>query len=436
MKRVIILLTFLFSLSIYSTLAYLTGPGTLYIYDVVNPDSVEKISETGIYNGSYYTSSNDVWVVGDYAYLAATTSPSSWWELGGLIVYNVADSSNPYFVSYSTAHGNGKNIYIQGTLAYLVTGDVHWPPPNPPYDDEGGLYIYDISDPLNPLKVDSMTLPGDPTSVFVDSNLVYVGQDSAAGSLYVFTYPPQGVSEEIIKDEIDIRYEGNRIVVEFISSSTGEVEVKIFDPLGRELRRKTRRVAAGFNKITMNISRLRNGIYFIPVTVNGETCRNKFIKLGAMGKVSNASRKTKTKGDLQLISSISVKTRNIYAIPDFVFVTPDRINEVRSIDVSDPYNPEKRGGVSMSGGLGVKDTLLFCNDNILKTVNISDPANPVRIDTLGTENARGGGGDVQIKGNYAYTHGNEFHIYDISNPLGPYEIYHSEYLPANSIYIK
>ncbi|MCK4421041.1 T9SS type A sorting domain-containing protein [candidate division WOR-3 bacterium] len=434
MRKCMILCIFLLSLAVYPTLAYIAG-GYFYIYDVSNPDSVEQLSETIVTNGWCYPSCYDVWVKGDYAYLAVTTDNINICEYGGIYVFDVSDSTDPYYVADCTwgTDGDGYNIFIQGSLAYLVTKDVIWF--DPPHEADGGLYIYDISDPLNPTLQDSMTLPGNPRDVFVDSQYVYVGTED---SLFILTFPPQGVEEKEIEETVNIKVEYQRVVIEFMSSQSGELDVSLFDILGRELRNIKRNILVGYNLIAMDISDIGNGVYFLPVSIDGKTYRNKFIKIGHTGEVRSAEIRRKTKGDLQRISSIGVKARNIYAIPDYVFITPDSSSGVRSIGVSDPYNPIKCGWAgNIVHGLGVKDTLLFAFDGFnLRVANISDPANPVRIDTLEIKSSKEGGGDVQIRGNKAYTVAGPLDIFDISNPLYPMLIYESVPIGARSVYIK
>jgi hypothetical protein len=430
MRKFFILCILFSSLSVYPTLAYIAAGSKFYIYDVTDPDSVEQISWAWVTDGDYAPLSYDVWVKGNYAYLAITSDLSNWYVYGGIYVYDVSDSTNPYYVAGCTwgTDGDGYNIFIQGTLAYLVTKDIWWD--DPPWEADGGLYIYDISNPLNPTLQDSMTLPGDPRDVFVDSNYVYVGTED---SLFILTYPPQAVEEKEIEETVNIKVEYQKVVIEFMSLGVNKIDISLFDILGRELRNIKRNTSKGHNLITMDISDVRNGVYFLPIKVGNNIYRNKFIKIGNMGEVRSASLKAKTKGDLQRISSIGVKARNIYAITDYVFVTPDSVG-LRSIEVSDPYNPVKRGRVgSVGGAMARKDTLLFLQG--IDVLNIIDPANPYKINGTKEYEFRGGGG-IKIKGNRAYTAGSWLKIHDISDPTLPELLYQSEHIGAHDLFIK
>ncbi|MCK4421039.1 T9SS type A sorting domain-containing protein [candidate division WOR-3 bacterium] len=431
MRKIIILCIFLLSLSVYPTLAYIAAGSKFYIYDVTDPDSVEQISWAWVTDGDYAPLSYDVWVKGDYAYLAVTSDLASWYVYGGIYVYNVSDSTNPYYVAGCTwgTDGDGYNIFIQGTLVYLVTKDIWWD--DPPWEADGGLYIYDISNPLNPTLQDSMTLPGNPMDVFVDSQYVYIGTED---SLFILTFPPQGVEEKEIEETVNIKVEYQRVVIEFMSSLSGKLDVSLFDILGRELRNIKRNISVGHNLITMDISDIRNGVYFLPVSIDGKTYRNKFIKLGHTGEIKSAGFKAKARGQLQRLSSMGINAAFIYAIPEYAFVNPDT-GGLASIDVSDPYNPEKVDFLpDVAGNMDKQDTLLYLDN--LKVVNISDPQNLQRVDTLKTGTPLKGASGTKVKGDKAYTSGNYLKIYDISNPITPSLIYQSEHIGARDLFIK
>ena len=436
MKRVIISLCFFASLFVHSTLAYIAGGDSLFVYDVTNTDSVYKVGGacvTSNYDGNFHPA-YDVWVKGHYAYLAVGRSLDGWAIYGGgIIVYDVSDSTDPYWVGENLlTEGDGYNLYIQGTLIYLVTKDAEsWGPHDSIYHYDGGIYIYDISDPLHPVLEDSMTLPGDPRDVFVDSQYVYVGTED---SLFIFTFPPQGIEEDNNSNKPIIRVEGSRLTIQFTGSEHSKVDIGIYDILGRELR-SIKKDITGNNLISIDISGLKNGVYFLPLHINNNVYRNKFIKIGNSIDVKNATVKTSYKYQLHRIAAMGINADCVCAIPGYVFVTPDS-NGVRSIDVSDPYHPVKKGRVDgIVGEMDLKDTLLYLNGPNIHVVDISDPASPVKIDTLKDLGVKGEG-CISIKGEKAYTVGGWLYIYDISNPISPTKIYQSNYITALDLFIK
>jgi len=429
MKRIIIFALFLLSLNVFPTLAYIAAYDWFYIYDVTDPDSVYTVVDTFVTNGYFYPACYDVWVKDNYAYLAVTTDIVSWWEYGGMYVYDISNPANPTFVSEASAIGDGYNIYIQGTLAYLVTRDVIWY--DPPLEEDGGIYIYDISDPLHPVLEDSMTLPGNPSDIFVDGPYVYVG---TGDSLFILKYPPQGIEEDNNSNKPIIRVEGSRLIIQFMGSKQAKLDIDLYDLLGRKLKSIKKDITTGNNYISIDISNLSNGVYFLPLNINNKVYRNKFIKIGNRIDVKNATLKISYKSQLHRIAAMGTSALNICGIHGYVFVTPDS-NGFRSIDVTDPYNPVKKGRVEGIGDeeMDIKDTLIYTRG--FHTINISNPAEPIRIDSSKYRLSKGMG-VIKVKGSKAYMTGNYLQIYDISDPHYYIKLYQGRNMCACDLYVK
>jgi hypothetical protein len=110
------------------------------------------------YVGSYDTpgSANDIFVAGDYAYVADGSS--------GLQIINISDPSIPTLTgSYDTQH-YASGVFLVGNCAYVV-------------DDFAGLQIINISNPSSPTLVGSYDTPGFAFGVFVTGNNAYVADD-------------------------------------------------------------------------------------------------------------------------------------------------------------------------------------------------------------------------------------------------------------------
>lgn len=101
-------------------------------------------------------------VVGDYAYIADRD--------GGLQIFNIADPSNPVHVGefdFNQA-GIAQSIDVVGNLAYLAVG-------------QAGLQIVDVSDPTSPTFVGSIVTPARARGVQVVGDYAYVADDSGSG---------------------------------------------------------------------------------------------------------------------------------------------------------------------------------------------------------------------------------------------------------------
>jgi hypothetical protein len=105
-------------------------------------------------------------VVGNYAYIADRD--------GGLQIFDISNPSNPVHVgAYDfNQQGIAQAIDVVGNLAYLAVG-------------EAGLQIIDISNPANPTFVGSIATPARARGVFVEvkgaQTLAYVADDSGNG---------------------------------------------------------------------------------------------------------------------------------------------------------------------------------------------------------------------------------------------------------------
>ncbi len=198
------------SIELVGKTAYIAcNPGGLFIVDVTNPADPNIMSD-GVVSGSYIS----IAVVGDHAYLAdingggltiaLVSDPANPRQIGtfdvnqipgdytrmiaavqgcgeilclavqnyGLALLNLADPARPVFLAGDSPYFTS-GIVIQGDYAYLLA------------DAEPGLMIYDISKPLQPLRVGLL-----PTSVggleFAVNELPERGMYAAAdGRLYI-----------------------------------------------------------------------------------------------------------------------------------------------------------------------------------------------------------------------------------------------------------
>lgn len=119
----------------------------LIIYNLHNPDSTAKISETD-------TPSNarDVYVTNGNAYIAD--------GYDGLVIIDVSDPYNPIFINSFDTPGYAQGIFVDGKLAYIADGT-------------SGLKIVDISDPENPVLYGELETPY-AYNVMVKDGLVYL----------------------------------------------------------------------------------------------------------------------------------------------------------------------------------------------------------------------------------------------------------------------
>ncbi len=150
----------------YARHIYVSGD---YAYVADNDDGLRIISvsdpmnptEVGYYDTGGYA--RDVYVVGNYAYIgnAYYDDSTSTWK-GCLYIIDVSDATNPQEVGYYDDMDDWvEDVYVVGDYAYIADGYT-------------GLYIIDISDPTNPSEVGYYNTSDNAKGVYVVGDYVYV----------------------------------------------------------------------------------------------------------------------------------------------------------------------------------------------------------------------------------------------------------------------
>jgi len=188
----------------YAYVASYTNHG-LSIVDISNPSSpveVGAVRDTQSSQGGTATTLYfpwDVFVVGDYAYVAAND---------GLSVVDVSDPSSPFEVGFVNDTESGgtattldgvRDVFVVGDYAYLTS-----------YDDDG-LSVVDVSDPSSPFEVGSVNDTGQggtattlnsAWSVFVQGGYAYVAANGEDGlSIIDVSDPTAPVEVGVITDD-------------------------------------------------------------------------------------------------------------------------------------------------------------------------------------------------------------------------------------------
>jgi len=129
------------------------GKTGLRIIDISNPLSPA-------FAGSYNTpgTAYGVYAYGGYAYVADGKA--------GLEVIDVSDPSAPVLVgSYNTPH-IARGVYVSGSYAYVA-------------DDGGRLQVVDVSDPSSPYLADYVITPGPANDVYVSGDYTFVASGNS-----------------------------------------------------------------------------------------------------------------------------------------------------------------------------------------------------------------------------------------------------------------
>lgn len=136
--------------------------GGLRIFDISNP---YKPVEVGVGNvmeprerGALVA--KGVHVADGYAYVA---------NFSCLSIYDISNPSSPTEIGYIEVPGDADQVYVKGQYAYIAEGHTISTTTNP-----GTLRIIDISDPTNPTEVGNYVTNGDPSGIIVEGNYAYV----------------------------------------------------------------------------------------------------------------------------------------------------------------------------------------------------------------------------------------------------------------------
>ncbi|WP_339733694.1 Calx-beta domain-containing protein [uncultured Gimesia sp.] len=272
-------------------------------------------------------------VVGDFSYIADRD--------GGLQIFNIADPSNPIHVgSYDfNQQGIAQGIDVVGNLAFMAVG-------------EAGLQILDISDPTNPTFVGSIATPARARGVEVVGNLAYVADDSGnGGGLQI----------------IDVTDPTNPVIL-------GSFGVATAGGL------------AGGVKVVGNIAYVTDGN-------NGL-------------QIIDVSDPTLPNGDMTLHRTVATPggaAIGLDVVGNFAYVA-NREGGLQIIDISDPFTASIVGTLNTPGvatGVRVAGNFAYVADGTvgLQVVDITNPTTPT---IARTHNTPGGARSLSVQGTLAY----------------------------------
>lgn len=272
--------------------AYVAGMGGLTIIDVSDP-SVPIL--LGSFEGPDDLSTSDVFVRGNYAYVANGSS--------GLLIVNVENPSAPYLEGSYDSPGSAGGVYVNEDYAYLAAGQgglqiVDVSDPANPFlvgtFDQGnlavtlvqaaggfafigggafGLQIINIEDPSNPSLVAEYHTPGTLNNLYVANNYIYLADWF---SLIILRFIPTAIDEEIILPqtfEVAQNYPNpfNAYTrISFDLSRPSVVTVDIFDLGGRKVANLlNRQMLSGSHSVIWNARDIASGVYFYRLQAEG-----------------------------------------------------------------------------------------------------------------------------------------------------------------------
>jgi len=416
------------SVHVAGNYAYLVGDGGgLAVINISNPANPTEVG----FNSSL-ESANDVFVVGNYAYLAAKT---------GLKVVDVSNPASMTLAGTLTLPGTPRGIYVGGGYAY-VTSYIH--------NDFNAhtFHVVDISNPTNPTQVGSVGVflyPGETNGVYVSGNYAYVagvryGVSGYAGGVQVVDISNPSAPTNVKHYTTSTLQQTYRVHVSggyaFLTGYTGGLLVV--------------NVSNPSNPTPASIYRMPTDARTLAISGNPSTSSGQayaYVADGSQGvKVVNVSDPafpfvTSSMWGRGVSEDIAVSGQYLYVADwglyvldisnpaSLMFVTrylpPGENISFNRVHVSG--NPSSFD--SRSGGSGQAYAYLIDMYSKLWIVNVANPAAPTVAGSV--RDAAYSFLDVYVAGNYAYLVGSGgLWVFNVSNPAQPTQVGYS----AGSIY--
>lgn len=144
--------------------AYLPSLDGFEIVNIQNPNAPMPVAR---YEDSFYSDKMDIFVQGNYAYMATGSGP--------LYIYNINDPLNPYeegYYRYGTHPNWTYGVCVEDTLAYVAMRP-------------GGFHIVNVADPQNPSWISNLSLYGVPKKVQVMGDYAYLLTSRGIEVIYI-----------------------------------------------------------------------------------------------------------------------------------------------------------------------------------------------------------------------------------------------------------
>jgi hypothetical protein len=214
---------------------------------------------------------------------------------GALIVVNVSNPTAPQIVaSADNLKGDPCDVWIQSHYAYVAAEDFWFPgslskkhtqiSANNTFaeraDEEGGLRIVDISDPLNPTLIASYDTPQTPRGVFAVDTLIFIADQE---SLQILRHVGSGIAEKGEKEHPvckDFQVHPNpffgSITIKYNLPKSENVKIDVFDVTGRCIKtifyghKKAGKHSIQWNAINREGIRVSRGIYILRLRMDSE----------------------------------------------------------------------------------------------------------------------------------------------------------------------
>lgn len=394
---------------------------------------------------NYFGNAFDVFVSGDYAYVAYALE---------LAIIDISDSTNPQIVGYynTKTSYNLTSVYVSGDYAYVTA-------------DMGGVYIINISDPANPTQASHFTPSGAMQDIIVDGNYAYIAGGSSGLYIYNVSNPASPSYTGIYDDGTSawangIAKDGNYVYIAY------DDELYIVDVSTPSVPAHQGHVAINAPGTSMSVAVMDTFAFTANFTngswSNGLTIYNVNDKTNPT-VITNAdtygySRDICLSGDYAFIADdglyviditnpaapvfadtlfTNTDLYGVYVAGNLAFAA-DNSDGLRVIDVTNVNSMSELGNIKMTGFpfnsvINGNYAYLACGNGGLKVIDISDSMNMNEVYSFTTANARG----LQIIGDTLYLadRSQGLMYFDISTPDTPVLLSTTYISLANDVFV-
>lgn len=409
-----------------------SGGSKMWLINVQNPTAPSLVADIEVAPG---TTCEGIATSGTYAYVAAGGA--------GFKIYNISTPSNPLLVTSIDSLEYCESVVISGQYAYIAAGsrshivDIT-NPASPVYvgriDGYGGYHQYlnvrsgyayvcnydagfavvNVTNPASPVNVVDIPSGYRTARIIFDGNYAYVAIGDAGVAIYNVVNPasPVYVTTILTTGRAASLYYG---AITIGGTPTGHIFVANRNP------------APGISAINVSNPSLPvttsflaaipapSGSAFIPFYDNGKT----YVAYGSAGlrilDVLNPS-------NVSLLGTADLggDSRAVVVNSNYAYVAA-RDSGVYVVDVTDPANPVKIKTLQTprARGIAINGSVVYvaASDSGMGMIDITNPSNPIIVGYTGSEVY---GENVSVSGNIAgITDYGQITFYDLTNPVNP-----------------
>lgn len=187
--------------------AYLAARDGLFIINISNPSLP---TTSGVFPTEKKV--QGIYISGIYAYIAA--------EAKGIYIVNIEDPFQPYQVGYYDTPVNAYDVMVKGRYLYVADG-------------LSGLQILDIIEPSNPTFVGSYDTPHQAVGIYISGNYVYVADYEAGVRIIDISVPSN--PQEVGFLDTEGRAENTYIIGNYVYVADNMKGIRIIDITNKTL---------------------------------------------------------------------------------------------------------------------------------------------------------------------------------------------------------